>query len=262
MAAAGVLAGGKDMLLSKMLFGPFIELMNNRNYFGQEIWDTNAPGYQQVQQALRHIVSQQLSPMRPGHRRPADRDAAGLSRFRAGAEIRRELGLAEPDRVFVQGARGSRQQAVPLDEADTRARILARNNLLLAQQSGYGDKLSAAVRDMLVALFVPQCRSDVGRFIIPRRAHVQTAAANGSDVAVATSQPEGIRALFPALRQERDDQAVVRGTSAGSASAGAVTPSASGLSACCLLGSLGNFSPIHIALNGSSGLYRYSHVRP
>jgi len=37
--------------------------MNNRNYFGQEIWDTNAPGYQQVQQALRHIVSQQLSPM-------------------------------------------------------------------------------------------------------------------------------------------------------------------------------------------------------
>ena len=42
MAAAGVLAGGKDMLLSKMLFGPFIELMNNRNYFGQEIWDTNA----------------------------------------------------------------------------------------------------------------------------------------------------------------------------------------------------------------------------
>jgi len=81
----GVLAGGKDMLLSKMLFGPFIELMNNRNYFGQEIWDTNAPGYQQVQQALRHIVSQQLSPMsvseRNAHRgrRPPDRAAISAS---------------------------------------------------------------------------------------------------------------------------------------------------------------------------------------
>ena len=59
----GLLAGGKDMLLSKMLFGPFIELMTNRNYFGSEIWDINAPGYQQVQQALKHIASQQLSPM-------------------------------------------------------------------------------------------------------------------------------------------------------------------------------------------------------
>ena len=42
----GVLAGGKDMLLSKMLFEPFMELWNNQSYFGNEIWDTNAPGYQ------------------------------------------------------------------------------------------------------------------------------------------------------------------------------------------------------------------------
>jgi hypothetical protein len=37
---------------NKLLFEPFME-----------IWDTNAPGYQQVQQALRHIVASQLSPM-------------------------------------------------------------------------------------------------------------------------------------------------------------------------------------------------------
>jgi hypothetical protein len=58
-----ILAGGKDMILSKMLFEPFIELRNNPNYFGSEIWDTNAPGYRQVQQALKHIVGSQLSPM-------------------------------------------------------------------------------------------------------------------------------------------------------------------------------------------------------
>ena len=42
----GILAGGKDMLLSKMLFEPIH--WNNRNYFGSEIWDTNAPGFQQI----------------------------------------------------------------------------------------------------------------------------------------------------------------------------------------------------------------------
>jgi len=47
----------------QMLFEPFKELWNKRSYFGSEIWDTNAPGYQQVQQALRRIVSQQLLPM-------------------------------------------------------------------------------------------------------------------------------------------------------------------------------------------------------
>ena len=88
----GVLAGGKDMLLSKMLFEPFIELWNNRNYFGSEVWDTNAPGYKQVQQALRHIVSQQLSHVAPG---------------------------ARPYQ----------------DEANTHERLVARNNLLLAQRA-------------------------------------------------------------------------------------------------------------------------------
>lgn len=88
----GVLAGGKDMLLSKMLFEPFKELWNNRSYFGSEIWDTNAPGYQQVQQALRHIVSQQLSHVAPG---------------------------ARPYQ----------------DEANTHERLVARNNLLLAQRA-------------------------------------------------------------------------------------------------------------------------------
>jgi hypothetical protein len=59
----GVLAGGKDMLLSKMLFEPIHELWNNRNYFGSEIWDTNASGFQQLMQALHHVWTGQLSPM-------------------------------------------------------------------------------------------------------------------------------------------------------------------------------------------------------
>ena len=66
----GVLAGGKDMLLSKMLFEPIHELWNNRNYFGSEIWDTNASGFQQLMQALHHVWTGQLSPMSmPGAQR-------------------------------------------------------------------------------------------------------------------------------------------------------------------------------------------------
>ena len=56
----GVLAGGKDMLLSKMLFEPIHELWNNRNYFGSEIWDTNASGFQQLMQALASCVDRAI----------------------------------------------------------------------------------------------------------------------------------------------------------------------------------------------------------
>jgi hypothetical protein len=58
----GTLAGGWDMVLNKLMFQPLKELWDNRSYFGSEIWDTNAPAYKQVQQALTHIISQQ-SPM-------------------------------------------------------------------------------------------------------------------------------------------------------------------------------------------------------
>ena len=75
------------------------------------------PGYKQVQQALRHIVSQQLSHVAPG---------------------------ARPYQ----------------DEANTRDRQIARNNLLLAQQSGDTDKIQTAVEAMLAAGYkAPTIRS-------------------------------------------------------------------------------------------------------
>jgi len=59
----GTLSGAGAMLWSKLLFEPIHELWNNRNYFGSEIWDTNAPGFQQLMQALHHVWTGQLSPM-------------------------------------------------------------------------------------------------------------------------------------------------------------------------------------------------------
>jgi hypothetical protein len=63
-AHGGSIAGGAaDMLWNKLMFEPFTELMRNRDYYGYNIWDENAPAYQQVWQALKHLYGDQLNPM-------------------------------------------------------------------------------------------------------------------------------------------------------------------------------------------------------
>jgi len=55
----GVLATVKN----KLMFGPFIEMLSNKNYFGNQIWDESAPYFKQWQQALSNLFSEQLNPM-------------------------------------------------------------------------------------------------------------------------------------------------------------------------------------------------------
>jgi hypothetical protein len=62
----GAFWGGVEMVYNKMLLEPFVELATNRSYFGKEIWDTNAPGYEQLMQAVKHILSEQTVPMSVG----------------------------------------------------------------------------------------------------------------------------------------------------------------------------------------------------
>jgi hypothetical protein len=61
--AGGVISGASEMLGNKLMFEPFKELLNNRDYYGFNIWDENAPWYQQTWQALKHTFSEQTSPM-------------------------------------------------------------------------------------------------------------------------------------------------------------------------------------------------------
>lgn len=58
-----IIGGAKEMLWNKLMFEPFYELMNNRDYYGYDIWDQNAPIYQQIWQALRHTYGNQFNPM-------------------------------------------------------------------------------------------------------------------------------------------------------------------------------------------------------
>jgi hypothetical protein len=57
-----VLTGTAELLWNKMMFEPFHELLNNRDYYGYNIWDENAPLYKQAWQGMRHMFGNQ-SPM-------------------------------------------------------------------------------------------------------------------------------------------------------------------------------------------------------
>jgi hypothetical protein len=59
----GTLSGLGAMVWNKMVFEPIVELANNKDYFGREIFDQNAPAYQQLVEAAQHIFGEQLSPM-------------------------------------------------------------------------------------------------------------------------------------------------------------------------------------------------------
>ena len=56
------LTGTAEMIYNKMLFEPFHELLNNRDYYGTNIWDENAPIYQQIWQGISHTFGNE-SPM-------------------------------------------------------------------------------------------------------------------------------------------------------------------------------------------------------
>lgn len=73
----GWTAGLRDMWFNKMLAGPVIELMRNQNYYGQQIFDPDAPAYQQMQQFFSHVAREQISPITMSGARRAE-EAAGV----------------------------------------------------------------------------------------------------------------------------------------------------------------------------------------
>jgi hypothetical protein len=58
-----VVGGLSQMLYHKLMFAPFVEMGTNRDYFGRQIYDENAPGFKQVYQFGKHLLGEQLNPM-------------------------------------------------------------------------------------------------------------------------------------------------------------------------------------------------------
>jgi hypothetical protein len=51
------------MLYHKMLFQPIVEMAKNKDYFGSQIYDENAPFYKQMFQMGKYLVGDQLNPI-------------------------------------------------------------------------------------------------------------------------------------------------------------------------------------------------------
>jgi hypothetical protein len=58
-----VIGGLAQMLYHKLMVAPFVEMATNRDYFGYQIYDENAPGFKQAYQLGSHILGDQLNPM-------------------------------------------------------------------------------------------------------------------------------------------------------------------------------------------------------
>lgn len=59
----GTMKGTAGMLWNKLMIQPFLDMWNNRNYWGYDITDINAPAYKQGLQLGQYILKDQLSPM-------------------------------------------------------------------------------------------------------------------------------------------------------------------------------------------------------
>jgi hypothetical protein len=66
------LTGTAEMVWNKLMFEPFHELMNNRDYYGYNIWDENAPIYKQIWQGIRHMWGDQSPMTLAGAKRAAE----------------------------------------------------------------------------------------------------------------------------------------------------------------------------------------------
>ena len=58
-----VVGGLTQMLYNKMMFQPFVEMAQNKDYFGSQMYDEDAPFYKQVMQFLPNVLHDQLNPM-------------------------------------------------------------------------------------------------------------------------------------------------------------------------------------------------------
>jgi hypothetical protein len=165
----GMLGGAMSMLWNKTLLQPIRELVENRDYFGREVWDTNAPGYQQIAQAVRHTFGQQLSPMavtsaeraQETGGRPIETPLAFLGfgpapAYAARTPIQNRIGYLYQNYV----APGAKPYQ---DDATTHDQQVARNQILLAKQNKDPQALNAAIAAARQAGMKPKSIAAIGK---------------------------------------------------------------------------------------------------
>lgn len=59
----GTIRGLGDMLWNKLMFQPIKEMMDNRSYYGADIWEEGGPVWQKAVDAIKHLFNEQFNPM-------------------------------------------------------------------------------------------------------------------------------------------------------------------------------------------------------
>jgi hypothetical protein len=58
-----IITGAAEMLYNKTMIEPIKEMLQNRDYYGSDIWDENGPVYMKAWQGLKHTFGDQISPI-------------------------------------------------------------------------------------------------------------------------------------------------------------------------------------------------------
>lgn len=164
---SGAFSGTLEMIYSKMLFEPFIELMRNRDYFGREIWDTNAPAYKQLMQAAEHIIGNQVSPMsvtgwnrvEETGGRPIEKPLSILGFGPAPSYAEKSALQNRITHLFQERTGGTKAYE---DPEVTHDKQVARNKLLMAKQRGDPAEIRTATAEALKAGFKPPYLKTLG----------------------------------------------------------------------------------------------------
>lgn len=165
----GTVAGSLSMIWNKLLFQPLKELYDNKDYFGREIWDTNAPGYQQLAQAMKHVLSEQTSPMAVTGAKQAWETGGSLKEIPLafagfGPAPKYAENTALQNRIAHLYRRFVSPEARPYeDEADTHAKQVARNQLLMAKQQNDPDEIRTATEAARKSGLPPKSIAQLGR---------------------------------------------------------------------------------------------------
>src|SRR5262249_53331417 len=146
----GTLTGAGSMIWNKLLFQPLAELWNNRDYYGKEVWDTNAPGYQQFAQIMEHLFKNQLSPMAvSGATRAQETGGRPIETALSYAGFGPAPGYVEKSAIQNRIANLYQNYVAPgrrpyEAEEVTHDKWAARNKLLMAKQRGDPEEVAAA----------------------------------------------------------------------------------------------------------------------
>jgi hypothetical protein len=163
-----VATGIGDMLWNKMMFEPFTEMWNNRNYYGYNIWDENAPLYKQVYQGVKNWVKDQTPMSITGANRASDTGGTTKDQLMAYAGFAPAPSYVEKSGIQNRISYLYRQHVQPTSRTEeegemSEAQVSARHHILLARQNQDPQALTAAIQQARDAGLSPGSIRNVGK---------------------------------------------------------------------------------------------------